>query len=105
MINKRTTPSFLFTLPSNLEYDIVEITFKQGVTYIVKKYVDETLDDGMYITDDGKFGVTFTQEETNLFDANAFSSVQVRVKTTTGAVLASSVYKVMIRDILNESIL
>ena len=102
---KRTTPSFIFALPTGLEYDIVEITFKQSDYSIVKKYEDGTLDDGMYITDDGKFAVVLTQEETNGFDLNTMVRVQVRVKTSTGAVLASSVYKLIIVDSLNEDII
>ena len=101
MIYKRTTPSFIFALPDNLEYDIVEITFKQDDYSIVKKYENETLDDGMYITDDGDFAVTLTQEETNGFSI-PIVRVQCRVKTSTGAVLASFIYKVEISDLLND---
>lgn len=105
MIYKRTTPSFIFTLPTGLEYDIVEITFKQGNYSIVKNYEDGTLDDGMYITDNGDFAVVLTQEETNGFNIESMVHVQCRVKTSTGAVLASSIYKVMASDILNGNII
>lgn len=105
MIYKRTTPSFIFTLPTGLEYDIVEITFKQGNYSIVKNYEDGTLDDGMYITDNGDFAVVLTQEETNGFNIDSMVRVQCRVKTSTGAVLASSIYKVMASDILNGNII
>ena len=105
MLYKRTTPSFIFTLPTGVEYDIVEITFKQGGYTIVKNYEDGTLDDGMYITDNGEFAVILTQEETNGFNIKSMVRVQVRVKTSTGAVLVSAIYKLIASDILNTAII
>ena len=102
---KRTTPSFIFVLPDDETYDIVEITFKQGGYCITKTYEDGTLDDGMYITLDGNFAVQLTQEETNGFDLKSMARAQVRVKTSEGAVLASEVYKVIICDSLSTELL
>ena len=101
---QRTTPSYIFVLPEG-EYDIIEITFKQGGFSIEKVYEDGTLDDGMYFTVDGNIAVQLTQRETNNFDLNRSVRVQVRVKTSEGAVLASEVYKVIVCDTLNENII
>lgn len=102
MIYERTTPSDIFILPLEVsECDIIEITYKQESYTIVKRYEDGTLDDGMYLVEGG-VAVMLTEEETDGFNRNSMVRIQVRVKTTEGAVLASCVYKVNVGETLNK---
>lgn len=105
MIYERTTPSDIFILPIEVsECDIIEITYQQDDYTIVKRYEDGTLPDGMYLVEVG-VAVTLTQEETDGFNHHSMVQIQVRVKTTEGAVLASCVYKVVVGKTLNKEII
>ena len=105
MIYERTTPSDIFILPLEVsECDIIEITYKQNDYVIVKRYEDGTLDDGMYLVEGG-VAVMLTQEETDGFNDDSMVRIQVRVKTSEGAVLASCVYKVAVAETLNTEII
>lgn len=105
MIYERTTPSDIFVLPIEVnECDIIEITYKQNDYAIVKRYEDGTLPDGMYLVEDG-VSVMLTQEETDGFNDDSMVRIQVRVKTSEGAVLASCVYKVAVAETLNTEII
>lgn len=105
MIYERTTPSDIFILPIEVsECDIIEITYKQNDYAIVKRYENETLPDGMYLVEGG-VAVMLTQQETDGFNRNSMVRIQVRVKTTEGAVLASRVYKVNVGETLNKEII
>lgn len=100
-----TTPTFTYVLPIQTSTcDVVQVTFRQGDTDLIKTYENETLPSGM--TFDGKnVVVQLTQEETKAFKADDMIETQIRVLTNTDAAYASKVFKLTVNDVLNEEIL
>lgn len=79
-----TTPTHYFTLPfeANL-VDEARVIYRQGTKEILRK---ETAD---FSRDGNRISVTLTQEETFRFDYKIAVKFQLRVRTTTGKVLAT----------------
>ena len=95
-----TTPTHEFTLPFTVDLiSEVEITYKQSNTcLLVKHSKDCTLEDN-------KISVRLSQKETFKFAKGGTVSVQVRVLTTGGDVLASDIHRVNCDDCLSEGVL
>lgn len=101
---RATTPTHTFTLPieTNTCSEIL-VSYKQNNTGLDKHYEDGTLPSGMTL-DGKKVIVVLTQEETKLFK-KGIVEIQVRVLTNSGAALASQVFSVKVRDVINEDVL
>ena len=97
---RATTPTHTFTLPFGSDkVKTAIITYEQhGETILEKKKGDISAKDNMLM-------VTLTQEETLLFDAKRSVTIQLRVLTTGGAVLASQSFTVPCGRVLNEEVL
>lgn len=99
-----TTPTHTFTLPlATSEYSVIMVTYKQGSATLTKKYVNNTLPEGMTF-DGNKVKVRLTQTETKTFRAGT-AEVQVRTLTSTGEAMALDPIKIVIKDVFNEDIL
>ena len=100
---RATTPTHIFALPFNVgQIKEVRITYQQnGETVLQKTEADCTM-----AGNDIK--VTLTQQETLLFSVDSSNdrvSIQLRVLTTTGQVLASEIEKVFVKACLDEEVL
>lgn len=99
---RATTPTHIFTLPFDTEQiRRVQITYKQGETVLEKTEADCTMDGS-------DIKVTLSQDETLRFAANSLDnrvSIQLRVLTKTGQVMASKIVKVFAKACLNEEVL
>lgn len=69
---KWTTPRVKCTIPNDLPLDYVLLTMKQGEVIIEKTIQPAEIEDGV-------FYVTFTQEETSMFDLLKDINVQVNI--------------------------
>ena len=97
---RATTPTHIFALPFDTSLlQKIRITYQQGdVTVLQKTEADCTLTSS-------EIKVMLTQEETLLFAQDERVSIQLRVKTTTGQVMASDIEKVFARACLDEEVL
>lgn len=69
---KWTTPSLKCNIPSDIEFDYILITLKQGNITFEKNINKENVIDNSFI-------VTFTQEETGQFDRNMMIEAQLNI--------------------------
>lgn len=95
-----TTPTHTFKLPfdTSMVKD-VRITYAQdGVVVAEKLLADCTLQGTEIIT-------KLTQEETLKFYEKRQVDLQLRVLTTTGDAMATPIYSIPARDVLNEEVL
>ena len=102
---RATTPTTTFTLEveaSSLSQ--VLVTFAQDDVKLNKHYRNGTLPDGMTF-DDKKVIVKLTQEETLLFDEGKQTYAQLRAKTSSGDVVETKKFNVVVHSSLNEEIL
>lgn len=99
-----TTPEHTFTLPEDAaNYEIIQITYKQGQTRLIKRYDDGILPEGMRIS--GKdVTLMLTQEETKKFRKGELL-VQVRALTPAGKAYASTRFPIEVEEVNNEEIL
>ena len=99
-----TTPEHTFTLPSDVSnYKIVQITYKQGSTKIVKVYANGEASSGMTVSGQTVV-ILLTQEETKKLKANT-ATVQVRALTQQDRAVASKRFEFSIDEVNNEEIL
>ena len=107
---RATTPKHIFYFNVDPDETFIEmlITYSQSGKIILEKHKsDLTFDQkpGQY----HKYGAWFrlTQEEANLFRDSQYDDcdVQVRVKTTSGEVIAGPVEKVTVKMVLNDEVL
>ena len=95
-----TTPTLKFILPFSVEQlECAWITLAQNETAIIDKAMSECTCSDKAIT------VTLTQEETLKLDCNCTTEIQLRVKTISGASLASRIYKVDTGRILKDGVI
>ena len=104
-MTRGTTPTHTFTLPDDLKTATISalyITYAQhGTTALEKTLSDVTINDGVIIC-------TLTQADTLKFEVldqhckYDTVDVQVRMKTSDGAAMASDIMPVPIRDILKD---
>lgn len=95
-----TTPTHTFTLPfSTSTISSLIATYQQnGATVIEKELEDVTLDGNKVI-------ITLTQEETKKFEACRPAFVQLRIKNTSDAVLASNIVTLDVQPVLNSEVM
>ena len=100
-----TTPTDTFTLPiETSSCSIIQVTYSQEKTKLVKEYKNGTVPDGMTL--DGKYVVIrLTQTETKQFQGDEFVNIQLRALTNSGDALASKTFKTFVNEVLNEEIL
>lgn len=99
-----TTPEHTFTLPENASnYDVIQITYKQGQLKLVKQKDETSTSEGMTIN--GKnVVVALTQAETKKFKKGT-ATVQLRALSTLGKAYASSMFTFTVEEVNNEDIL
>ena len=98
---RATTPTHVFTLPDTLTTeDMTEIL----VTYSQcdHKIVEKTKKDLELSAN--QFSVKLTQQEMNKFQAG-LALIQVRAKNQEDEVMASQIFKVKVRPVLNQEVL
>lgn len=97
---RATTPTHIFTIPFNTgQLQEIRITYQQnGANVLTKTEADCTLTEN-------EIKVTLTQEETLLFSEEHRVSIQLRVLTTSGQVMASDIYKETAQACLDEEVL
>ena len=88
-----TTPVIKLTLPEEIDWDVLYITFKQGDTNVLEKTLSDVEIDGKTIY------LLLTQAETLAFDRSNVVWVQLRGKVGDTA-YASKVMRVSVSDIL-----
>lgn len=96
-----TTPMHSFTFPEDPSiFSEIEITYQQlGIILFQKYKKDLTFDTGNVV----KFKLT--QEETLMFSLNSPVRIQVKVLTSANDVLASQIFDVPVKEILNPNVL
>ena len=104
-MTRGTTPTHTFTLPDNLKTATISalyITYAQHGETVLEKTLDDVTNNNGVLT------CTLTQADTLAFDVldqrckHDTVDVQVRLKTSDGAVMASDIMPVPIRDILKD---
>lgn len=99
-----TTPEHVFKLPEDASvYDVIQITYKQGGTKLVKACDDGIIPSGVRIIDDTII-VTLTQQETRKFRKGELT-VQVRALKNNGKAYASTRFPITVEEVNNEEIL
>lgn len=99
-----TTPQHSFTLPLDTsDCDVIQITYKQGDTVLVKEYDHGTLPAGMVLDEDTVI-VNLTQAETKMFSVGSVS-VQLRALTNGGKAYSSKEFVVGVKRVTNDEIL
>lgn len=100
-----TTPTHTFTLPEQASsYAEIHITYKQCGAKVIKHAQDGVIPTGMSFNGKDVI-IRLEQEETKIFNAGDFVSVQVRVLTAGGDSFASQIFKCRIDDVLNDEVL
>ena len=97
---RATTPTHIFALPFDTSLlQEIRITYQQNErTVLQKTEADCTLTEN-------EIKVTLSQEETLLFTSGKRVSIQLRVLTTAGQVMASEIEKVSVKACLDEEVL
>lgn len=95
-----TTPTHSWEMPFPASaVKAVRVTYTQDKTTILEKTESDcTIADNL-------ISVKLTQEDTLNFEALKNASVQVKVLTTAGDVVANDESKIVIQDTLNEEVL
>lgn len=109
---RATTPKhiFIFTVDPTL-FSRILITYAQNGNIILEKTKDDLEVKEIYNsrTRNREWYAWFylTQEETNLFNAtkNKTIQLQIRILTTEGEALASEIYSIEVRNVLNDEVL
>lgn len=95
-----TTPKHTFTFPFETELiKALKITYSQNKKIILEKYLDDCE------VDENSVSYKLTQEETFLFAEWVNVECQVRVLTTSGDALASSIHIVTADKCLDREVL
>ena len=106
---KATTPTHIFTFPENVSPSTcakIQITYSQendrGCRVREQVVLEKNKDD---VTIDGQaVSVELTQAEMNKFKAGV-AQIQVRAKDSSDKVMASQIFNVKVKKVLNEEIL
>lgn len=95
-----TTPTHTFVLPfDSVMVAEVMVIYAQDNEEVLKKDTYDCEKDGNEIR------VTLTQEETLTFDHSRNVQIQIRVLTTGGQALASTIYTADVENVLNDEVL
>lgn len=98
---RATTSTHKFTIPFAYEDWVSKliITYSQMGKTIIDKTEKDITHEGNTIT------LVLTQEETNRFFAEKTVELQMRVLTTDDRVIASDIYYLPVKDVLNDEVL
>lgn len=100
---RATTPTHIFTLPFDTSTcSEILVSYRQKKIKLDKHYQDGTLPDGMSLDED-KVIISLTQDETKQFERGEVQA-QLRVMVN-GDVMASQVFNLKVREVLNEETL
>lgn len=95
-----TTPTHTFLLPfETSEIKVLELTYAQQDTVILKKTLDDCVLDGKVVT------IELSQEDTFLFDTTSQVQMQLRVLTTTDQAYATDIYLGKVAKSLSKEVL
>lgn len=98
---RATTPTHSFTFPQEVSVGSLSeiiLTYSQCDRQILEKTKSDFTISGQTIS------VELTQQEVNKFKPGPVL-IQIRVKNTSGKALASQIFKVHVKQVLNEEIL
>lgn len=98
---RATTPTHKFRFPKDLsEFKTILVTYKQKGKIVMEKTKADLTADG------NTASFVLTQEEANAFSPGDRSvSVQIRAVDIYGTVLASKIFQVNVKDVLNDEVL
>lgn len=95
-----TTPTLSFKLPFDTsDLSAAWVTLAQDVRVIIDKPISDCVLEGNVLA------VTLTQEETLKLTAENRTEVQLRVKTTDGIAMASTIWRVETEKILKDEVI
>lgn len=95
-----TTPTLSFKLPFDTsDLSAAWVTLAQDGRVIIDKPMSDCVLEGNVLA------VTLTQEETLKLTAENRTEVQLRVKTTDGIAMASTIWRVETKKILKEEVI
>ena len=98
---RATTPTHRFVLPFDYEANVVKclVTYTQCDKIVLEKTEADVLHEGNTVI------VHLTQEETRLFGVSAQVEVQLRVYTNTDDAMASQIFRLNVKNVLNDEVL
>ena len=97
---RATTPTFAYELPEPADnYSEIKIVMSQNNRMLVTRTKQELVIDGSTVR------FTLTQPESNLFSAGKLAQIQMRVMHNSGNVSATDVKNVIVKNVLDDSIL
>lgn len=94
---KWTTPTLKCTIPNNVGFDYIVLTLEQGNTKLEKTITSSEVIDGV-------FNVTFTQEETGMFERYNVVNVQLNLVDGEQRLATNIVQLQVTRNLHNEVI-
>ena len=98
---RASTPTHYFTIPEEFvnQIDKLLITYSQNDKIVLEK-TEQDVD-----FDSNMVYYTLKQEETNLFREDEIVEIQLRIKTIHGNVIATNIYKIPCKRVLNDEVL
>ena len=98
---RATTPTHKFRFPKDMtEFKTILVTYQQKGKIVMEKTKADLTTDG------NTASFVLTQEEANAFSPGDRSvSVQIRAVDIHGTVLASKIFQVNVKDVLNDEVL
>ena len=94
---KWTTPNLKITIPSDIEFDYLLLTLKQGNNLIEKRVESNEIEDGTFL-------VNYTQEETGSLIRN--SKIQAQINFMAGDTrMATNIVELMITENLHDEVI
>ena len=100
-----TTPTHTFTLPiATSTCKEILVTYKQDDVLLEYHYENNIVPEGMAIGGNNVV-ITMSQEDTKAFSPKVPVRAQVRVLTTADKAYASQIFRMSVRDVLNEEVL
>ena len=98
---RASTPTYRMEVPwGKAEISDLWMTFSQNDVIVLEK----TYKGGHFAIDGNDWSVTLTQEEANLFKADA-AEAQVRILFADGTSLPTQVFRLSVRPVLNDEVM
>lgn len=97
-MRRGTTQNLTFTLPEELEIDVMYITFFQGNKAVLEKSLDDCEVDGNVVT------LFLSQEDTLKFSAPKNLYIQLRIRDKYGNAVASDLVQTEAEIILKDGV-
>lgn len=99
-MRRGTTPTIYFKLPFELDLvDELWLTIEQRDKEIITKTKADVTPDG------DRYIIKLTQEETLNLDDGIEAKAQLRIRTTAGEALASSIKRLNVEEILKDGVI